>query len=122
MPVQIKRIYEQVSEKDGYRVLVDKVWPRGVSKEHAKLDEWAKEITPTSELRKWFNHEKDKFFVFAEEYKKELQSNKEGRQKLNELTNKAVDEEVTLVFAAKDEKYNHAVLLQQWMEKKLEKE
>ncbi|MDQ0298629.1 uncharacterized protein YeaO (DUF488 family) [Salibacterium salarium] len=122
MPVQIKRIYEQVSEKDGYRVLVDKVWPRGVSKERAKLDEWAKEITPTPELRKWFNHEKDKFIVFAEEYKKELQSNKEGRQKLNELTNIAVDKEVTLVFAAKDEKYNHAVLLQQWMEEKLEKE
>ncbi|RSL33003.1 DUF488 family protein [Salibacterium salarium] len=122
MSIQIKRIYEEPSIHDGHRVLVDKVWPRGISKEKANLDEWAKEITPSPDLRKWFNHEKAKFAGFADEYQKELQSKKESRQKLLELAKKAEEEKVTLLFAAKDEHNNHAVLLQQWIEEMLEKE
>jgi uncharacterized protein YeaO (DUF488 family) len=67
--IQIKRIYEDYSEDDGYRVLVDRLWPRGVSKEEARLDEWCKEIAPSTELRKWFDHDPDKFEEFSNRYK-----------------------------------------------------
>ncbi|MFZ4450604.1 DUF488 domain-containing protein [Salibacterium aidingense] len=118
MPVQVKRIYEDAETEDGRRVLVDKVWPRGISKTKAALDDWAKEVTPSPGLRKWFNHEKEKFDTFAEYYKKELQSDEEAQKKLEELAEMAVSETVTLLFAAKDETYNHAVLLKQWVEEK----
>lgn len=111
-------MYEKTDEQDGYRVLVDKVWPRGISKEKAELDDWAKEVTPSTPLRKWFNHDKEKFDAFAKYYEEELQNDKNAQQKINELAEKIASETVTLLFAAKDETCNHAVLLKQWIDEK----
>lgn len=105
---QTKRIYEEPLGEDGYRVLVDRLWPRGVSKEHARLDEWMKEITPSPELRKWFDHDPDKFEEFKKRYEHELASKNEPVKKLLDL---AKDQTVTLLYAAKDERDNHANVL-----------
>ncbi|MFD1851923.1 DUF488 domain-containing protein [Oceanobacillus bengalensis] len=116
MSVKIKRIYSAVEENDGIRILVDRIWPRGISKEQAKLDDWMKEIAPSTELRKFFNHEQDKFAEFKEKYKEELQSN-EKRQELEELINIVKEKPtVTLLFAAKDEVHNQAVVLKEIIE------
>ncbi|MDY0404495.1 DUF488 domain-containing protein [Virgibacillus sp. 179-BFC.A HS] len=115
MPVAIKRIYEDYDEKDGVRVLVDRVWPRGMSKESAKVDEWIKEVGPTSELRKWFGHDPEKFADFKEKYKKELQENDEQKEalgKLKKLT-KENNKNLTLLYGAKDTKHNQAVVLKE---------
>ena len=87
--IKIKRIYEDPSENDGYRILIDRVWPRGVSKEDAKLDDWKKDIAPSNELRKWFDHDPDKFGEFAKRYRKELEDKKED---LKEVRKKAKDQ------------------------------
>lgn len=121
MSVTIKRIYEQKSDADGKRVLVDRVWPRGVSKEQAALDDWAKEVAPSPELRKWFNHEKEKFEAFAKKYQNELQLYKENSAAFDKLVKEAVSEKVTLLYAAKNETYNHAVLLKEWIDENIEK-
>lgn len=107
-----KRIYEVPSEKDGYRVLVDRLWPRGVSKEKARLDEWCKELAPSTELRKWFDHAPDKFDEFTKRYKREL-TNKEAL--VNHLLAIASDQQVTLLYAAKDEEHNHAKVLKHFL-------
>ncbi|WP_077329412.1 DUF488 domain-containing protein [Virgibacillus siamensis] len=114
MPVQMKRIYEEASEDDGLRVLVDRVWPRGMSKEKAKLDHWMKEIGPSSELRKWFGHDPDKFDDFKERYREELGSGDQHEElrKLKELT-KQNDKNVTLLYSAKDKKHNQARILKE---------
>ncbi|WP_324604038.1 DUF488 domain-containing protein [Pontibacillus marinus] len=90
MSVQLKRIYENVSKKDGKRVLVDGIWPRGVSKEDAQLDEWLKGIAPSSDLRKWFSHDPNKFPKFKKKYKQELEEDddkKDAYQKLKSWVN-----------------------------------
>jgi uncharacterized protein YeaO (DUF488 family) len=114
-PITTKRIYEDPVIDDGYRVLVDGLWPRGVSKEDAKLDDWIKEITPSTELRKWFDHDPDKFKEFKTRYKKEL-SDKENC--LNQLIDKSTKKKVTLLYAAKDKEINHAVVLKEVLENK----
>ncbi|SDH34706.1 Uncharacterized conserved protein YeaO, DUF488 family [Alteribacillus persepolensis] len=119
MSVQIKRIYEETKESDGERVLVDRVWPRGVSKEKAALDDWDKDVAPSSELRKWFQHDPEKFQRFAQAYKQELQSNQNSSEAFEALVEKAASHTVTLLYAAKDETYNHAVLLKDWIEQRL---
>ena len=86
---QIKRIYDDHSEDDGYRVLLDRLWPRGVSKEQAQLDEWCKEIAPSTELRKWFDHDPDKFDEFGKRYKKEIANRKELVEPLIDISKKA---------------------------------
>ena len=111
--IQIKRVYDAPSENDGYRILIDRIWPRGVSKEDAKLDDWNKDLAPSTELRKWFDHDPDKFDDFSEKYKKELENNKED---LNKLSKKAKDETVTLVYGAKDTAHNQAVVLKRVLE------
>lgn len=111
---QIKRIYEKPSSEDGYRVLVDRLWPRGVSKEAARLDEWMKGIAPSPELRKWFDHEPGKFDDFKKRYETELSGKKEL---IDKLMNKAEDHPVTLLYAAKDETHNHAIVLKDFLEK-----
>lgn len=118
MAVKIKRIYEQVSDDDGLRVLVDRIWPRGVSKEEAALDEWFKEIGPSDDLRKWFNHEDDKFEQFTKEYRQELQTGKQkaSYDQLKELQKQHSD--MTLLFGAKNESCNQAVVLQEMLEGK----
>ena len=111
---KIKRIYESPTSDDGYRVLVDRLWPRGISKEWAALDEWAKEIAPANELRQWFNHDPEKFTEFSERYRKELDENTAAIKARNDWTNHPT---VTLLYSAKDAEFNQAVVLKQWLEK-----
>ncbi|WP_026818243.1 DUF488 domain-containing protein [Arthrobacter castelli] len=112
MAVKIKRIYEASASSDGHRVLVDGVWPRGMKKEDATIDDWLKEIAPSKELRQWFGHDPDKFGEFKKEYKKEIR----GSEQLDELR-RLVEQHgtVTLLYAAKDEEHNQAVVLQQYL-------
>lgn len=112
--MQIKRVYEKPSASDGYRILVDRLWPRGISKVNAALDEWNKDIAPTTELRQWFNHEPEKFPEFKKKYLSELKSHKEELKRLKAISEK---QNLTLVYSAKDEKYNQAVVLMQALEK-----
>lgn len=109
----IKRIYEPYSDQDGYRVLVDRLWPRGISKESAKLDLWSKELAPSTELRKWFDHIDERFSQFAEKYKKELENHP---KKLEELKKIAAKEQVCLLYGAKNEIHNQAVVLKSVLE------
>ncbi len=106
--IKIKRIYEDPSEDDGYRVLVDRLWPRGVSKKDAKLDNWVKEIAPSPELRKWFDHKKEHFEEFALRYHEELKGKED---ELNGLRKVAENETLSLLYAAKATEINHAVVL-----------
>lgn len=108
MTVNIKRIYEDADASDGYRVLVDRLWPRGVSKERAKLDVWLKEVAPTTGLREWFHHEEQKWPEFVERYRAELDSN----PAVDTLRTIIADHDtVTLLYSAHDEKDNQAVAL-----------
>ncbi|WP_026815188.1 DUF488 domain-containing protein [Arenibacter certesii] len=111
--IGIKRIYDAPEERDGYRILVDRIWPRGVSKEDAELDEWAKEIAPSDKLRKWFDHDPDKFMEFDKRYRLELQ---EKEEKLNELREKAKENMLTLLYGAKDTEHNQAIVLKKILE------
>ena len=107
---RIKRIYEPAAEDDGLRVLVDRIWPRGVSREDAAVDLWLKEIAPTTELRNWFGHRPERFSGFRERYLQELQDS----QAVAELREAAADRKrVTLLYGAKDEEHNQAVVLQE---------
>lgn len=108
--IQLKRVYEDKSKDDGYRVFVDRLWPRGVSKEDVHFDEWMKELAPSTELRKWFDHKPERFEEFSKRYKKELAEQKELLDKLKELAKK---KKVTLLFAAKDTEINNAVVIQE---------
>lgn|SRR5690554_2011400 len=108
--IVIKRIYEDAANRDGHRVLVDRLWPRGVSKDEARLDEWCKDLAPSDDLRKWFDHDADKFTEFSEKYKNEL---KDCGDKLNELVTIAKEKRVTLLYGAKDKKHNQAVVLKE---------
>lgn len=108
MTLKIKRIYEVSEKSDGFRILVDRLWPRGLSKDKASLDIWLKEIAPSTELRKWFQHDTKKWPEFQKRYIKELQSNKEVCSILEE---KIKNDNVTLLYAAKDEIHNEAQVL-----------
>lgn len=110
MNIIIKRVYAEPSSEDGKRILVDRLWPRGLSKEKACVDLWLKDIAPSTELRKWFGHEPSKWSEFKQRYVHELQANSEAVQTLKAELNKG---KVTLVYGAKDEKYNDAVVLQE---------
>jgi uncharacterized protein YeaO (DUF488 family) len=109
----LKRIYDEPSEDDGYRILIDRLWPRGISKENAKLDEWDKEMAPSTELRKWFNHEPEKFQEFSDRYKVELKSHTDELKRLAELSQK---QQLCILFGAKDQRYNQAVVLKSVLE------
>jgi uncharacterized protein YeaO (DUF488 family) len=107
--IRIKRVYEEPAKEDGYRILVDRLWPRGLTKERARVDLWMKEIAPSDALRKWFGHEPEKWAEFVKHYRAEL-----GKKKdlLKEV--KRVEREqgtVTLLYGRKDEKQNQAVLI-----------
>ena len=107
--VQIKRIYEPYDSSDGFRVLVDRLWPRGVSKEKAHADLWLKEIAPSNELRIWFGHEPAKWKDFEKKYRKELEGKKELMNRMKHLEKE--HKKVTLLYGAKDTKHNNAVVL-----------
>lgn len=117
MAIKVKRIYDDKAEDDGVRVLVDRVWPRGISKENANLDEWLKNIGPTKELREWFNHDADKFEDFKKKYIKELENNDEQNEELKTLEGMVKDarKDVIILFGAKDEKHNQVVVLQSYL-------
>lgn len=110
--VEIKRIYDSYELNDYYRVLVDRVWPRGVSKQKANLDLWAKDIAPSNELRKWFNHEDDKWFEFQKKYLVELHENSATKKFVQEIKNQ---HKVILLYSAKNELHNQAVVLQEYL-------
>jgi uncharacterized protein YeaO (DUF488 family) len=104
----IKRAYEPATRADGYRILIDRLWPRGVTKEEALLDEWAKELAPSPELRRWFGHDPARFEEFRRRYRDELADQQE---KLRELRGRARNGRLTLVYGARDTEHNGAVVL-----------
>jgi uncharacterized protein YeaO (DUF488 family) len=108
MDVRVKRIYDEADPGDGYRVLIDHVWPRGVSRERARLDEWARELAPSDELRRWFAHDPARFDEFRARYGGELV---QQRDRLLELARRARSGPVTIVYAARDRQHNNAVVL-----------
>jgi uncharacterized protein YeaO (DUF488 family) len=107
--IQTKRVYEKPAKTDGFRVLVDRLWPRGLTKEKAKVDLWMKEIAPSDALRKWFHHEEGNWGEFEKRYKTELKTKKEPLSELKELVKARAT--VTLLFGSKDEENNQAVVL-----------
>lgn len=111
MTIHLKRAYDDAASKDGYRVLVDRIWPRGVSKKDADLDDWCKEIAPSTELRKWFDHKETRWKGFQKRFRKELRDNDDAKDVLTQLRKKHKDGTLTLVYAAKDTEHNNAVLL-----------
>jgi uncharacterized protein YeaO (DUF488 family) len=118
MEIKIKRIYEKFSEDDGFRILVDRLWPRGIKKEEAKIDLWFKEIAPSEKLRKWFKHDVSKWEEFKKRYEEEryIETKKNLRKLVEIIKNKKV---VTLFFSAKDKEHNNAVVLRETLLKYL---
>jgi len=113
MSFKTKRIYEKPEKADGFRILVDRLWPRGLSKEKAQVDEWLKDIAPSDELRKWFSHDPQKWEVFKKRYFGELETKKEL---IELIVTKSKGKPVTLVYAAKEEKFNNALSLKEYLE------
>jgi uncharacterized protein YeaO (DUF488 family) len=113
MSIHIKRVYEPPAKDDGFRVLIDHLWPRGIKKENAAVDEWLKVIAPSTDLRKWFNHEPEKWEEFKRRYFLEL---KENQETLTNLAKKARAGTLTLVFASREERFNNAVALKEYLE------
>lgn len=111
--IKIKRVYEEASKDDGYRILVDRLWPRGLSKETGAIDIWLKEIAPSTELRKWFNHDPKKWKTFKEKYIGELNKNKKQTDELRDLAGKK--KVITLLYAAKNEDLNQAIILREFL-------
>jgi uncharacterized protein YeaO (DUF488 family) len=111
--IKVKRVYDDPSAKDGIRILVDRLWPRGLKKVPAKLDDWLKGIAPSDELRKWFGHDPDRWEEFKARYFHELERQNEA---INKIKEKASSSTVTLLFAARDETHNNAVALKEYLE------
>jgi uncharacterized protein YeaO (DUF488 family) len=116
MSIDVKRAYDPPARSDGYRVLVDRIWPRGVTKEDLKIDAWLKEVAPSTALRKWFGHDPKKWEEFRRRYARELEPHAAA---LEQLVERARAGHVTLVFAAKDTEHNNAVALREHLEGRL---
>ncbi len=116
MKIHIKRIYEDKAQGDGTRILVDRIWPRGIKKEDAEIDDWAKDLAPSTEARKDFNHDPDKFEEFSERYEQELEQSDEVQDYIDKLKADK-PQNLTLLFAAKDTEHNHALVLQKYLQK-----
>ncbi len=112
--IRLKRVYEKPAKEDGLRILVERLWPRGFTKQKAKVDLWLKDIAPSTELRKWFGHDPAKWEQFRKRYEAEL---KRKTDSLKLLRQKAKEGTITLVFAARDEKHNNAVVLKRFLER-----
>lgn len=112
--IAIKRVYNQAQGTDGARVLVDKVWPRGVRKSDLEMDAWYKDLAPSTDLRKWFNHDAEKWSEFRKDYLKELKAQRTLAKKLLEEQKRG---RITLLYAAKDESHNHALVLRDYLNK-----
>jgi uncharacterized protein YeaO (DUF488 family) len=115
MKVKIKRVYEEPKKSDGKRILVDRLWPRGLKKAEVKVDLWLKEIAPSTALRKWFSHEPSKWEEFKKRYSVELEKNNE---QISLLEREVSEGKVTLVYGAKDQEHNGAVVLREFLEHK----
>ncbi len=113
LSINVKRAYEKPSMDDGFRVLIDRLWPRGISKKEAKIDYWAKEIAPSTELRKWFSHDPGKWNEFKKRYFKELGKHP---QEISFIIKKIGESKATLVFGSKEEKFNNAVVLSEYLQ------
>jgi uncharacterized protein YeaO (DUF488 family) len=118
MGIRVKRAYEAAARSDGYRVLIDRLWPRGVSRERAKVDEWGQELAPSTELREWFAHDPSRFQEFRRRYIEELRSK---RSRLTELRRRARKGTLTLVYSARDTEHNDAVVLAEVLRRGLPK-
>ncbi len=114
MNVTVKRIYDTPKHSDGYRVLVDRLWPRGMKKDDAQLDEWTRDLAPSDALRKWFGHDPDRWNEFRKRYSRELGGKKE---EIIAMVRRSQNRTVTLLFAAKDLQRNNAVVLKEYIEK-----
>lgn len=115
MFIRLKRIYDKQVKSDGYRVLVDRLWPRGVSKVDANIDLWLKDVAPSEHLRKWFNHQPEKWNEFKKRYFRELDANPKLIDRLAEWLG---NRQLTLLYAAKDSNHNNAVALKEYLERK----
>lgn len=116
--IKVQRIYnnpEGNKNDDGFRILVDRLWPRGLSKDRIKIDLWQKDIAPSTSLRKWFSHDEKKWNEFKRRYFKELDNNRES---INIILDKTNDGSVTLLYSTKDERFNNAIALKEYLEKK----
>ncbi len=120
MALQIKRIYEPFQESDGVRLLVDRLWPRGISKEDARLDGWLKELAPSKPLRVWFGHKAENFAEFSARYRAELDASAEAQAAAKRVILQSKDSRVTLLYGAKSPEINHAIVLRTYLEKKSE--
>lgn len=116
MKVRLKRVYETFEDDDGFRVLVDRLWPRGMKKEDIKLDYWASDLAPTNELRKWFGHDVKKWNEFKKRYMNELEANSEYVHELLSMSDKSI---LTLLYSAKNRDYNQAVVLKKFIEDRI---
>ncbi|SDK51198.1 Uncharacterized conserved protein YeaO, DUF488 family [Pedobacter sp. ok626] len=115
--IKIKRVYEPISKDDGFRILVDRLWPRGLKKEDAHIQLWLKEVSPSTELRKWFDHQPQKWEVFKKNYLEELATNKATKELLNVHETKPT---ITLLYAAHDQQYNHALVLLEFLKREMD--
>lgn len=118
MPIiKIKRVYEPPLKQDDYRILVDRLWPRGLTREEARIDDWAKLLAPSVSLRKWFGHDPDLWYEFQKKYNTELKRNKNVDLFIESHMNK---KGITLLFGAKDINHTHAIVLKDYLEKQYE--
>jgi len=115
--IKIKRAYDAAQDADGHRILVDRIWPRGVSKDKAQLNDWDEVLAPTTALRKWFNHDAEKFDSFASRFEKEQMDKPTAKDKMQTLADLSKKQTVTLVYAAKDKQHNNAVVLARLLKK-----
>ncbi len=112
MPIILKRAYDKATPQDGYRVLVDRMWPRGISKAEAGIDEWMKDAAPSDQLRKWFHRDRSKWAEFRKRYLAELKSHRDA---LRPLAQRAKRQRITLIFSSSDEERNNAVVMKQYL-------
>jgi uncharacterized protein YeaO (DUF488 family) len=116
MKVKVKRVYEEPSENDGQRILVDRIWPRGLTKEAAQIDLWLKSIAPSNDLRKWFSHDPQKWKIFRKKYFGELDENQDV---VNDLVTQVKKHNSTLVYAARNVQQNNAIALRDYLESRI---
>jgi len=116
--ISVTRAYDIDKDGGGHRVLVDRLWPRGISKKSLPIDEWAKDVAPTTELRQWFHHDPERWTEFKKRYRKELAENTDAMKKLLGV---AAKKHVTLIYGARDEEHNHAIVLRDFLTARLKR-
>ncbi len=117
--IQVKRVYEHPSRQDGKRILVDRLWPRGLKREETQIDEWMKDLGPSTELRKWFGHDPSKWSGFKKKFFQELNGRQEAIERLARLAGRS---KITLLYGSKEERFNNAVALQEYLADRLKQQ